>query len=263
MIHCTHLINSLLFVICCEGRHSYRLSIEHESIIIIASDPSGLLYGLYALVQLLQLHCEVNMDGSTTVVYVPPIILHDFPDVPNRAILWSYRKNCCMNLATMKSHIDLFSILRINRLLLVIDPVVNTAATTSAQGAIDSNYHTLTSYCSSALMDIIPTFICTSCEFNVSKETILQFEQNMICIHILLDINEVEANIKSKSNPKSDNYSNEMKCQARCKEFCHELFSSIQSYGITTVLLNANSWTRRVASPYVSVPITTEHLVVS
>lgn len=88
---------------------------------IIASDHTGLLYSLYAFIQLLQLHSEAIVKENVTTVYVPPVVLIDRPDVMNRAILWSYSHNAriCQNL--MKQNIELFSKLRINILLLSLD----------------------------------------------------------------------------------------------------------------------------------------------
>lgn len=105
------------------GRHAYQLSIESEYVNLIASDISGLFYGLFGFVQLLQLHSEITVQKNVTTIYIPPVHISDHPEIQNRAVLWSFRGSARMQYPVIKEHILLMSKLRINMLLLSIDPV--------------------------------------------------------------------------------------------------------------------------------------------
>ena len=110
----------------CGGRHRYELTVTTELVQLVASDNTGFLYGLYALIQLLQLHSDVKLfqDGYS-LVEIPPVAISDWPDTPNRGILWSYQSQCRLGLTYLQDNIQLFSKLRLNQLYLVID-VANT-----------------------------------------------------------------------------------------------------------------------------------------
>lgn len=108
----------------CPVSNSYELKVTSEQIFITAGDSTGLLYGVYTLIQLLKLHSDAKMD-SADVFYltVPAITITDRPDVAQRAVLWSYRQQVRTSTARMQEQIQLLSRLRMNTLFLVIDPV--------------------------------------------------------------------------------------------------------------------------------------------
>ena len=106
----------------CPGRHRFEIHITSDQIFILASDVTGGLYALYAFIQLLQLHSQLKVypDGEVALL-VSPLTLTDWPDVMNRAILWSFREKARSSFQAMKEMVELFSELRINMLFLVVD----------------------------------------------------------------------------------------------------------------------------------------------
>lgn len=124
------------------GRHRFDLSITESMASLVASDSTGLLYAVHALVQLIQLHSEVQTGKEGTIVSIPSVALRDWPDVMNRAVLWSHRSYCRTSSSGMREMVELFSKLRINILQLIVDPVLagesdeaSPAASSSAVGA--------------------------------------------------------------------------------------------------------------------------------
>ena len=106
----------------CPGRHRYELQVTAERTYLAASDNVGLLYGIYSFIQLVQLHSQIKVYGDgVTAVEVPPVCLTDWPDMPQRAVMWSYRHGAQAAFAQMRENVELFSRLRLNVLLLVID----------------------------------------------------------------------------------------------------------------------------------------------
>ena len=106
----------------CPGRHRYELQVTAERTYLSASDNVGLLYGIYSFIQLVQLHSQIKVYGDgVTAVEVPPVCLTDWPDMPQRAVMWSYRHGAQAAFAQMRENVELFSRLRLNVLLLVID----------------------------------------------------------------------------------------------------------------------------------------------
>lgn len=83
---------------------------------------AGWLYGIYAFIQLLQLHSELKSeDENTTNIEIPPMSMIDYPNVANRGVLWSYRRQAKIKFKEMRENIEIFSKLRINMLMLVVD----------------------------------------------------------------------------------------------------------------------------------------------
>jgi hypothetical protein len=108
----------------CPGRHRFELHVTSERAYLSASDNTGLLYGMYAFIQLLQLHSQVKIYGDgVTAVEIPPLRLSDWPDVPQRAVMWSYRAGAKTGFARLRDNIELFSRLRLNMLMLVVDAI--------------------------------------------------------------------------------------------------------------------------------------------
>lgn len=105
----------------CPGRHSYSLQVGQNQILLLAADTTALLYGVYTLIQLLQLHSDVQSENGITTVAVPPISIRDSPDIPDRGVLWSYREHTRCSSTRMRSHVELLSRFRINKLFLVLD----------------------------------------------------------------------------------------------------------------------------------------------
>ena len=109
----------------CPGQHRYQIHITSTLALILASDPTGLMYGLYTFVQYLQLYGELRDLEASSEILIPAIELNDWPDVLNRAVLWSYRDSCLTAPASLRSMVEIFSRLRINRLLLLLSDETN------------------------------------------------------------------------------------------------------------------------------------------
>lgn len=107
----------------CPGRHRYQLIVSDEQVSLVASDSTGCLYGIYAFIQLLQLHSELKVSNGNNSVWLAPISIRDWPDIPNRGVLWSFRDGARTGFQGMRETVDLFSRLRINMLFLVIDTI--------------------------------------------------------------------------------------------------------------------------------------------
>lgn len=105
----------------CPGRHRYELKVGPDQTLVTASDATGLLYAIYSFIQLLQLHSEISTEAGVTKVLVSPVVIHDWPDVANRAVLWSYRRDARVSPACLRDQIELLSRLRINMLMLMVD----------------------------------------------------------------------------------------------------------------------------------------------
>jgi hypothetical protein len=108
----------------CPGRHRFELQVTPVRTYLTASDNTGLLYGLYCFIQLLQLHSQVKIYGDgVTAIELPPVTITDWPDLPQRAVLWSYRLGAQTGFGRMRDNVELFSRLRLNVLMLVVDTV--------------------------------------------------------------------------------------------------------------------------------------------
>jgi Ankyrin repeats (3 copies)/Ankyrin repeat len=119
----------------CPGRHRYEINIGPEQALLTASDATGLLYAVYTFVQLLQLHSEIRVvEGAETVVEIPSITISDWPDIPNRAVLWSYRISARTSASAMRETVELLSKLRLNMMFLVIDAAIVDPSSSCAAG---------------------------------------------------------------------------------------------------------------------------------
>ena len=111
----------------CPGRHRYQIQINMSHVYILASDQTGLMYALNTFVQYLQLYGELqeSHDASSEIL-IPAVEIQDWPDVLNRAVLWSYSDSCLTAAMALRSMVEIFSKLRINRLLLLLSGEDNT-----------------------------------------------------------------------------------------------------------------------------------------
>jgi len=187
----------------CPGRHRFELTIDASQVSLVASDSTSLLYAVYTLVQLLQLHSEIHnnsADGSV-VMEVPAIVISDWPDVANRAVLWSYRGAADTSLHGMKSNVELMSRLRINTLMLAISPEIDDGF--SPTGATSSSIpeHTATAEyvcdleetCARNFVDLVPTVVLTSLDQRLPLEVLKSFTFPMITIVLLYEQRAVGA----------------------------------------------------------------------
>jgi hypothetical protein len=96
----------------------------------MASDATGLLYAVHTFVQIIQLHSDftTSSDFSVNRILIPPMKIIDWPDIPNRGVVWSYRNTARSTSSSMKLLVRLFSSLRINQLFLTIDTLNSDSA---------------------------------------------------------------------------------------------------------------------------------------
>ena len=141
----------------CPVRNSYELKVTKDQIYLTAGDGTGLLYGVYTLIQLLKLHSDVRQDvaSGVTSLIIPAIAISDRPDVAQRAVLWSYRQQVRAASTRMQEQIELLSRLRINTLFLVIDE----PSATSADGNALGEFLRLAA---AALIEVVPSVVVAS-----------------------------------------------------------------------------------------------------
>lgn len=111
----------------CPKNSSYELIIDPGQAQLVAADSAGLRYAVHSFVQLMQLHSDLALlEGSgVTVMKLPSISVSDWPDVESRAVLWSHRSAAMNKQSVIADMIYLFSKIRLNTLLLTIEPEVD------------------------------------------------------------------------------------------------------------------------------------------
>ena len=250
----------------CPGRHSFEIIITSDHISILASDTTGGLYGLYALIQLLQLHSKLKMypDGAMALL-ISPIILRDSPDIMNRGILWSFRKKARTSFQIMKENIELFSQLRINMLFLVIDSTTIEGAKNQRindnqeeykyqggpkegdeeenseedrnghenfieNGVISSNIKAFDEICENVCIELIPTVILSSVYHRLSLPLLKSFSHTMICLIFTIDLQSVRSELeteRNKLNGTDDLMVDDVVTDDDCENLCKECFQEI------------------------------------
>ena len=155
----------------CPGRHRFEIRIgeltdcshdlprlvwltliaDSNAARLTASDTTGLLYATYAFIQILTLHAEVSRTSSLAArangaaeatavgLEVPAMVIVDWPDIPDRAVLWSYRSTVRTQSGAMKRTVRLLSSLRINQLYLGVDRGDGTGAAPHVQRPVRVN----------------------------------------------------------------------------------------------------------------------------
>ena len=115
----------------CPGRQRYDISVTVEHIHVAASDLTALHYALHTLGQIIQLHSAIQspspVDG-VVVVSVPCMQLSDWPDVANRAVVWTYRGHARTSSQVLRRSIEVLARLRVNQLVLLIDKTAHSTA---------------------------------------------------------------------------------------------------------------------------------------
>mmetsp|Transcript_23747 Transcript_23747/g.23961 ORF Transcript_23747/g.23961 Transcript_23747/m.23961 type:complete len:514 (+) Transcript_23747:118-1659(+) len=152
----------------CPGRHRFELSIRSHGIVLLASDLFGLTYGVHSLVQILQMHSRIVMQENETRVLVPCVSITDWPDTPNRAILWTFKQQLRTSSLVMRRVVEVLSRVRVNQLFLVLD----TERQMRDEGREDdiqndslsdsSRLSSLDEVCHRCGVDLIPTIVITS-----------------------------------------------------------------------------------------------------
>ncbi|RYG58931.1 hypothetical protein EON64_20780, partial [archaeon] len=75
----------------CSRAESFDLQVRPSKILLLAADYAGLLYGLFALRQVLAHHSVVSLSGGARQVSLPCLLLCDAPQSAVRAVRLSHR----------------------------------------------------------------------------------------------------------------------------------------------------------------------------
>jgi Ankyrin repeats (many copies) len=269
----------------CPGRHRFEIEVCAQYVSVLASDRQGGLYGLYALGQLLQLHSEVTYSEEGDVLLaIPAITLSDWPDVMNRAVMWSFRSRARGSFQVIRETFELLSRLRIDMVLLVID-------TTSVEDAVeqeqlenemrsmqvgskqqndsdkallktdneDSDKMTaiyitaLDEICEGVCLELVPTMSITSVNQRLSLSLLKSFSNSMMCVMFNFDLNSVRNDLREqKLNEDVEGDVTDAECNAACKSVCESAFHAATLIGYTAIIFSCTKWVRAIANPRVS-----------
>lgn len=261
----------------CPGRHKYEIQIGPDQACLTASDSTGLLYAVYSFVQLLQLHSDIVVKDEVTYVNIPSITIRDWPDVDNRAVLWSYRTTARTSASGMKETIELLSRLRTNLIFLVVDPddeeeddsavqkketksvgSVNTSDSKTSNTTADNSttrIYAIDEICRRHCVDLIPTIILNSIDQKLPLEELKNFSHSMILLVLNYDYNSILASLETPTEYKDDTIygtpvnSKSEQVEMACRNACEQSLIAVQQVGLKTVMISSNDWTRRTAVP--------------
>ena len=183
--------------------------------------------------QLLSLHTDVEKSSGVTTLSVPSVSIIDYPDVANRGVLWSYRKDARSSSSNMRTTIELLSKLRINQFYLVIDTEDENGGELST--SIASKMYALDEVCRRHHVDLIPTVIINDSSQRISVDLLRNFSQRNIGLFLLLE--------KEGTDTETS--------ESLCYEACRSALSAITLAGIKSVTLATSAYTRKMANPAV------------
>ena len=274
----------------CPGRHRFEIEVTSDKGSVLASDPQGGLYGLYALTQLFQLHSELHQRYDGVVEFkTNRIAIVDWPDVMNRAVMWSFRKSAQTGFAVLRDMVDFMSKLRINVLYLIIDTedeniggyqddlIREKEKGGSAEGgaaarvngkssetkdvssdgqesndALSSHITALDEVCDTACVELVPTVTITSVKQRLSSTLLKKFNHAMICIVFAFDYASVRDELSSVTSL-TDNVEDvsDDACNAACRTACESVLETAAAIGFSAVAFTCTTWTLHVADPQV------------
>jgi Ankyrin repeats (many copies) len=273
----------------CPGRHRFEIEVTSDKVSVLASDPQGGLYGLYALTQLFQLHSELHQRYDGVVEFkTNRIAIVDWPDVMNRAVMWSFRKSAQTGFAVLRDMVDFMSKLRINVLYLIIDSEDENVAEHqndlfqekerggSAEGgaaigvngkssdgqesndALSSHITALDEVCDAACVELVPTVTITSVKQRLSSTLLKKFNHAMICVVFAFDYASVRDELASATSQtdNGDDVSDDA-CNAACRAACESVLDTAAAIGFSAVTFTCSTWTLHVADPQVRHSYTT------
>lgn len=91
---------------------SYKLLVENSGVTVIGADPAGVFYGVCTLSQLIDLAAQ---QGENTL---PGVHILDWPDIPNRGVMFDVTRDRVPTLETLFELVDLLAGLKVNQLQL-------------------------------------------------------------------------------------------------------------------------------------------------
>jgi ankyrin repeat protein len=213
----------------CPGWNRFELNIEARRVQITASDALGLRYGVRCLVQVIKLHSTLSRGaGDASLLSVPSLLVSDWPDVENRALLWSCRRGAENSSHELQTVTRLMSECRLNMMFLVIDPdtvgsgfdVVSarfpllpsfvlfaafphhhlfsplpTPANLPSLQPCWSAIQDLEERCNKDFIQLVPTITFTSLQQQFPAEAVKLFSHGMVQIVLLLEERNVGAEV--------------------------------------------------------------------
>lgn len=268
----------------CPGRHRFEIKVTSDQVSVLASDPQGGLYGLYALTQLFQLHSELNQRLDGVIEFkTARIAITDWPDVMNRAIMWSFRKSAQTTFAALRDIVDLISKIRINVLYLIIDTVDNevavqqddsiqekgisedgiiateekenvkssekkdmTLSDQDSNDAVSSHIAALDEICDAACVELVPTVTISSIKQRLSSTLLRKFNHTMVCIIFAFDRASVQDELEADGVDVKD-----AQCNTACRAVCESVLEMAAVIGFSAVTFSCSTWTHQVADPEV------------
>lgn len=274
----------------CPGRHRFEIEVCSQYVSVLASDRQGGLYGLYALGQLLQLHSEVTYsDEGDVLLAVPAITLSDWPDVMNRAVMWSFRSRARGTFQVMRDTFELLSRLRIDMVLLVIDTTSVEDATQQeelenvmrnvqmgSKSQIDSDKASLKAeneesekmtatyitaldeICEGVCVELVPTMSITSVNQRLSLSLLKSFSNTMMCVMFNFDLQSVRNDLREHrlnedtGGGGGEGEVSDAECNDACRVACEAAFHTATLIGYTAIIYSCTKWVRTVANPRVS-----------
>lgn len=231
----------------CPLRHSYQLRCDQEQLLLIAADYTGLLYGMYSIIQMVQLHSQISLKQGIAHIAIPAVEIYDFPAIQQRNVLWSFRHEVRMQQHAMKECVELLSRLRLNTLLLVVDPLrageTNGALDEHEAKAIESTstrVYALDEECRRRCVELVPTVIITSVHDKLPLDVLKNFSHSLITL--LLDYARPGEGVDVASYAE------------KCVQSCKTLFKDAQLAGFSTIQVACTKWTQQITRPMVSEP---------
>jgi hypothetical protein len=89
----------------------YNLEITPEGVLILGRDAAGIFYGVCTLIQIVE-QCGKNHSGGDNL---PGIRIHDWPDFPNRGVMWDISRDKVPTMETLRSLVDMLASWKINQ----------------------------------------------------------------------------------------------------------------------------------------------------
>ena len=270
----------------CPGRSRFEIVVRYDFVTILGSDPQGGLYGLYAFMQLLQLHSEsFRYDSGESTLQLPSVSLTDWPDVVNRAVMWSYKESALSSFSAMRDIVELLSRLRVNVMLLIIDTTtiedaerqsrgiemerdeaqqggsaLQSAADGAASSSSDGIGHDLIGrsivaideVCDGVCVELVPTVVIESIAQRLSLALLRCFSHSMICISFKFDSDSVRAELLAEKRKLNQIESvSETECEDACFVACDAAFQAAVVIGFSAVTFSCSKWTKKVCDPLV------------
>jgi hypothetical protein len=233
----------------CPVLHSFELHVESQAIRLIGADEAGLLYAINTLVQVLKLHSDYitkpptpGSESDTLIVNfikIPSMTIHDWPDVTNRAIMWSHSREIRSNVEHMKDFIMFISEVRINQVFMRIDCDDNFCQDSSNVEQIGDtkdkvtmnmdDYHldliSIDELTHQYFIDFIPTIVITSMEQNVPSVVL---KRNFISTTVTVIL---------KVEIKTDTTESQTIFQ-QASSFVYQIFKNLVAAGYKSIILS-------------------------